>query len=303
MIKTSLIHWVYSHKESAKKSFSRVLENPLSFLFTALLIAIAFAIPMSIYILFSSIEQLTDNWDSDRQITLFLTQEVSFDEAKKLADSIANQTGVESIKTVNNEDVLEEFKRETNFNLYPESIGGNPLPHIIEIAPSIEADIYDLTEKLKLFTEVQHVQFDLLWFQRLQAFSKVILRIQWIVSVLLFFTVALIIVNVIRWEISSRQSEIEIIKLIGASDAYVRRPFMYFGALLGLVGSALAVVMVTLSCWLINLTLSDLTNLFDSDYRISSLPFLLAIVIILLGGLVGIVAASMAASQRIRMIN
>ncbi|MEM8844589.1 MAG: ABC transporter permease [Pseudomonadota bacterium] len=300
---SKLTLWINSHKESASTSLAKAIENPVSFLFTTLLIAIAFAIPMSIYILFSSVEQLTSQWDSDRQITLFLKEDVSFKDAKMIADNISQQNEIDNIKIIDRDEVLEKFKQESNFNLFPDTVGGNPLPHIIVIAPKLETDIQALTNTLKTLSEVQHVQFDLIWFERLRAFAKVILRIQWIVSGLLIFTVALIIINVIRWEISSRQSEIEIIKLIGASDAYARRPFMYFGGLLGLTGSGLAVIIVTASAWLINLALMDLTNLFDSDYKISSLPFLLALTIIILGGLIGIVAASLAANQRIKLIN
>ncbi len=128
-------------------------------------------------------------------------------------------------------------------------------------------------------------------------------RIQWVTSVLLIFTIALIIVTVIRWEISSRQSEIEIIKLVGASDAYVRRPFIYYGGLLGLAGAAVAVLIVTVSALIINLALNDLTALFDSDYTISYLPGLLAIFVIFVGGMIGIMAATLAANQKIKAIN
>jgi cell division transport system permease protein len=299
----SLTHWFHSHKDSAKKSIYRASGNPLSFLFTTLLIAIAFSIPMGMYTLFSSVEKLTSQWDSDRMITLFLAEEITFEHAKKLAGNLSDDSELDSAEVVNKNDVLEQFKRETNFNLFPDSSSENPLPHIIVIKPSINADITSITQDFSSMDEVQHVQFDLLWFQRLQAFSRLILSIQWIASVLLIFTIALIIINVIRWEISSRQSEIEIIKLLGASDAYVRRPFLYFGGLLGMVGATLAVLIVTASIWIINMTLVDLTSLFNSDYHISHLPLMLAVLVIFIGGWVGILAATLAANQRIKMIN
>ena len=303
MSAASLAHWLQSHKDSAKKSIHRALKNPLSFLFTILLIAIAYSVPMGIYTLFSSIEKLTDQWDSDRNITLFLKEDISFNQAEKIAKDISGDADIERIEAINKEDVLKQFKQETNFNLFPDGENENPLPHIIIVGPSQGADVTAITQELSSINEVQHVQFDLLWFQRLQAFSLVIWRIQWVTSVLLIFTIALIIVTVIRWEISSRQSEIEIIKLVGASDAYVRRPFIYYGGLLGLAGAAVAVLIVTVSALIINLALNDLTALFDSDYTISYLPGLLAIFVIFVGGMIGIMAATLAANQKIKAIN
>ena len=303
MSTASVGHWLHSHKDSAKKSTRRALNSPLSFLFTILLIAIAFSVPIGIYTLFSSIERLTDQWDGDRNITLFLTQDTTFKRAEKISKDLSVDVDIENVEVINKDAVLNQFRQETNFNLFPAGSTENPLPHIIIISPPSGTDITTITQELGSISEVHHVQFDLLWFQRLQAFSIVILRIQWIATILLIFTVALIIINVIRWEISSRQSEIEIIKLIGASDAYVRRPFMYYGGLLGLTGAAVAVLIVTLCTLIINLALNDLTALFDSDYTISYLPGLLAVLVIVLGGMVGILAASLAANQKIKTIS
>ena len=304
MSTASVTHWVHSHQDSAKKSLLRAWQSPLSFIFTILLIALAYSVPMGIYILFSSVEKLTDQWDSDRHITLFLTEDITYNQAEKFAKNLSGHLDIDNVELLNRDDVLKQFKQETNFYLFPDSSSTeNPLPHLIIISPSLDSDIPTLTQELELISEVQHVQFDLLWFQRLQAFSLVILRIQWIASILLVLTVALIIVNVIRWEISSRQSEIEIIKLIGASDAYVRRPFMYFGGLLGLAGATLAVLIVTIGTLIVNLAMNDLTALFDSGYTISYLPGSLAVLLIVVGGVVGIMAAALAANQRIKIIS
>ena len=115
-----------------------------------------------------------------------------------------------------------------------------------------------LEKELKNLKQVQLVQFDLLWFQRLQAILDVITRIQWIVSIILLIAIALIIANVIRWEVAARHSEIEIIKMVGASDAYVRRPFLYSGFWLGLSGSIAALFIVSMSAWLIEQSTTQL---------------------------------------------
>ena len=185
-----------------------------------------------------------------------------------------------------------------------EHLPQNPIPHLIIANPestlSDFESLHALEIELRNLSQVQQVQFDLLWFQRLQAMLAVINRIQWIVSIVLLLAIGLIIANVIRWEVTSRYAEIEIIKLVGASDAYVRRPFLYSGFWLGIAGSVAALMIVSVCSWLIQQSTSKMSSLFGSDFQLSTLSIDLALLIMISASLLGVGAAWIAVTHKLK---
>ncbi|MDW3096042.1 MAG: permease-like cell division protein FtsX [Gammaproteobacteria bacterium] len=296
--------WLEHHIDSFRLSFTRVINSPVSFIFTVLMIAIALSIPMSLYVVFSSAQQLTDQWDNDKQITLFLKDKLSYSEAQKLADSIADKDMIAEAYAINKNTALDEFKLQMSLESITENLPENPLPHLIIANP--ESSLSDLQAlqslevELSNLKQVQEVQFDLIWFQRLQAILGAINRIQWIVSFVLLLAIALIIANVIRWEVTSRHAEIEIIKLVGASDTYVRRPFLYSGFWLGLIGSIVALIMVSICGLFIQQSTIKLSSLFGSDFQLTSLSMGLAGLIMLSASLLGVGAAWVAVTHKLK---
>ena len=303
-LNTQIILWLEHHIDSFKLSFARAIYNPVSFIFTVLMIAIALSIPMSLYVVFSSVQQLTNQWDNDKQITLFLKDSVSYSETQKIANTIAKKDVIANAYAINKKTALDEFKIQMSLDSIAENLPENPLPHLIIANP--ESSISDLQSlqslelELSNLKQVQQVQFDLIWFQRLQAILGVINRIQWIVSIVLLLAIGLIIANVIRWEVTSRHAEIEIIKLVGASDTYVRRPFLYSGFWLGLFGSVVALIIVTICSWLVQQSTTKLSALFGSDFQLTSLSIGLAGLIILCASLLGIGAAWVAVTHKLK---
>ena len=296
--------WVEHHVDSFKLSFYRAITSPVSFFFTASMIAIALSIPISLYVIFTSVQQLTNQWDSDKQITLFLADNVSYSQAQQLAESIANKKEIDNALAINKQAALDEFKQQMGLDSIAENLPQNPLPHLVIANPVSTLSNFEslqaLENELRNMKQVQQVQFDLLWFQRLQAMLEVINRIQWIVSIVLLLAIGLIIANVIRWEVTSRHAEIEIIKLVGASDAYVRRPFLYSGFWLGIAGSILALIIVSLCSWLIQQSTTKLSSLFGSDFQLASLSIDLASLIIITASLLGISAAWVAVTHKLK---
>lgn len=303
-LNASAILWLDHHIDSFKTSFKRNLSAPLAFVFTVLMIAIALAIPMSLYIIFSSVQQLTTHWDGDKQITIFLNDNVSASKADSLAKELVKNALISNAYVVNKAKALEDFQQQMGLDAISSNLPNNPLPHLIIVEPdSSLSDINSLETLENHLTSHQHVQlvqFDLLWFQRLQAILDVINRIQWIVSITLLLAISLIIVNVVRWEVTARHSEIEIIKLVGASDAYVRRPFLYSGLWLGLCGSMLALIIVSASAWLIQLSTTQLAALFGSDFRLASLSIDVSLFIVVCISVLGIVSSWIAVSHKLK---
>ncbi len=298
------ILWAEHHLESLTTSFNRYRSNPISYGFTVAMIAIALSIPMGIYIFFSSAQQLTQQWDGDKQITIFLNDDITLSQAQSLAKELKNTANVLDTRVLDKQQALTDFKQQMGLNSLSSDLPDNPLPHLIIIDPQLAlSDINSLKEleaELNNTPQVQLVQFDLIWFQRLQAILDMVKQIQWLVSIVLLLAIALIIANVIRWEVSARHSEIEIIKLVGASDAYVRRPFLYSGLWLGIGGSLLAILIVSISTWLVRLKTDQLALLFDSEFKLSSLSVSLCMLIVAFISIVGIAASWVAVTHKLK---
>lgn len=303
-LNAKLILWIEHHIESLSASFKRNLSNPLSFSFTAAMIAIALSIPMSMYILFSSAQQLTQQWDSDKQITLFLNDNITLKQAQSLAEEIQNNQLIVNSYVIEKQQALEDFKQQMGLDSLSVDLPDNPIPHLIVVEPDTSLsdinNLQTLEDQLKTIKQVQLVQFDLLWVQKLTTMLDLFNRIQWIVSLILLFAITLIIINVIRWEVSARHSEIEIIKLVGASDAYVRRPFLYSGLWLGFAGSVLAILIVTIGSWLIQPKTSQLALLFGSDFEVTTLSTNICLLIVLLLCFVGVVGSWIAVTHKLK---
>lgn len=301
--KAGISHWLHHHRDSLNKTTTRIVQRPVSFFSTVMLIAIAFAIPLALFTILHAIEDVTTYWEDDRQITLFLQQDIDLEGATQLARDLQQQFAIDDANAVDKHQVLADFSQQTQYTLMAKTWQHqNPLPHVIKVQPAEQANLEHLAGLFATHPDVDQVQFDWLWFQRLDAIAALIVRIQWIISSLLIITVVLIIVNVVRWEIADRTQEIEIIKLIGANDAFVQRPFLYFGAMLGFSGALLAIFMAQTSSLLINQALLKLSDLFGGDFALTGFSATSMLLLLAGGGLIGICAAAIAAQQKIHTI-
>ena len=300
----SFAYWVQHHVECAKKSLSRLLANPFSFAITILMISIAFTIPAAIYVLFNSAQTLANSWGNEKQITLFLRNDVSLENAKVLRDKLAKRIEIETVSVISRDDALQEFKQQSNLGAIADNLPSNPIPHIVIATPNKSitqlSALEKLRDELQTLAQVEIVQFDLVWIQRLQTMLEILFRVLWIITILLSAAVGLIIANVIRWEVASRHDELEIIRLVGGTDAYVRRPFLYSGFWLGLLGAGVAILIVKISGLVIGSSVQKLMAVYASDIQLASLPIGLVVLILVLGSLFGTGGAWIAVRQRLR---
>ena len=305
-LKVTVRYWLQHHLECAKKSLQRLLASPLSFIITTLMISIAFTIPAAIYVLFNSVDNLASLWGNDRQITLFLNTETSLAKARNLKTDLLKRTDISDVRVINREDALTEFKQETSLGSIVDNLPDNPIPHLIVVEPAENLSgltfLQHLQTELENIPAVDHVQFDLIWIQRVQAMLDVAFRVLWVITFLLLSAVGLIIANVIRWEVVSRHDEIEIIRLVGGTDAYVRRPFLYSGFWLGFFGAAIAVIVIILSGWIIGQAVNRLSTLVENGFQLEPLSLEGIVVLLLLGGIFGAGGAWFAVSQRLKSL-
>lgn len=298
--------WLQRHAQVALSSLGRLLRLPLSTLMTSAVIGIALALPIGLHVLLDNLQQVTGGWDSGATISLFLKQQVSDAQAEELAEKLRGHQRIESIQLVSKSSALEEFRRLSGFGEALDALNSNPLPALLVIQPksafSTPENAQSLVNELELLPQADIVQLDLQWVRRLQAITRIAQRGVLVLASLLGLAVLLIVGNTIRLEIQNRQAEIEITKLIGATNAFIRRPFLYTGFWYGLFGGILAWLMVVVSILLLRGPVSNLASLYQSAFDLSSLD--IGTVLLLWGGSagLGLIGSWLAVSRHLSVI-
>ena len=265
------------HRRVLGESLKRLLRRPLSSLMTWIVIGIALALPMGFYVALGNVQELSDHVDGQAQISLFLHQRVSAQNIHKLSTQLQSWPEIESLNVISKEEALAEFQALVGFSDVLSQLDSNPLPVVIEITPS---EGYDnagaakiLLAKLKKLPSVDIAQLDLQWVQRLNAILQLGQKLALGLILLLSLGVLLIIGNTIRLEIESRREEIIVIKLIGGTESFVRRPFLYTGMWYGLGGGMIASLTVAVGLTMLNKPVAKLAGLYQSDYQLLGLGF------------------------------
>jgi len=223
--------WLLRHLQVALSSLGRLARTPLPSLMTAAVIGIALALPTGLHLLLQNLQQLSGSWDGAATISLYLQREIREERAKELMGQLGMRPDISRVRLIGREQALQEFRQLSGFGAALDTLQENPLPAVLVIEPDALHRDPQAAENLRLelqqLPEVKLAQLDLQWVQRFQAISRIAGRLVLVIGSLLAAAVLLIVVNTIRLEIQNRQAEIEITKLVGATNAFIRRPFLY----------------------------------------------------------------------------
>lgn len=297
--------WQRHHRLSAADSLYRIAEAPLSSVLTWLVIGIALALPVGLNVLLENSQQLSANWDSPAQISLFLGDEIDAEAARDLRAELRDLDGVGEVTFVSREDALAEFSALSGFADVVASLDDNPLPNLLLVTPvagaaaeQIEALLAQLSER----PQVARAVLDSAWLARLNSLLVLGQRAVWSLGALLVLGAVLILGNTLRLAIESRREEIVIVKLMGGSNAFVRRPFLYTGLWYGIGGGAMAALLVALGLWVLEAPLGRLLNLYESAFTVQGLGFMGSLNLAMLGGVLGLAGAWLAVSRHLGAI-
>lgn len=256
-------------------SLGRLTRHPLSTSMTMAVIAIALTLPAGLYLALNNISGLSAGWDSSTKISLFLHANVSQDKAQKLRKRLQLHNEIDKVSMVSKKQGLEQFKQLSGFGDALKFLEDNPLPIVLVVQPIIDINRPDrinrLLKELQGNKLVELAQLDMQWVKRLYALLEIANRVIWAIGSLLGLAVLLIVGNTIRLDIQNRRSEIEVSKLIGASNAFIRRPFLYTGFWYGFSGGLLAWLLTTLSLYMLAEPVEKLALLYHSDFELSGL--------------------------------
>ena len=290
------------HYKNLVDALTRITEQPLGNLMTIVVIGIALALPAGLRVMVSNISTMSDSWDAAADFTIYLEMTVDETRANELARNIEQRTDVRRAILIDRAQALVEFQNYSGFGEALETLQVNPLPHALIISPTggSTSDVSELAMALEGMEETALVQLDTAWVKRLRSILELALRVVDIVTVLLGFGVIIVIGNTIRLEINNRQDEIEIIKLVGGSNGYVRRPFLYSGFWYGFGGGIVAILTIWGVLGLVNSPARALAELYDSSYRLIGLNFMETLMLLGTGGLLGWAGAAIATARHLR---
>jgi cell division transport system permease protein len=298
--------WLQRHAQVALSSLGRIVRNNLASLMTCSVIGIALALPVGLHVMLGNLQHLSGAWDSGASITLFLKKNVSDKQAASLAVKLRRDQRIENIDLISKQAALEEFRQLSGYSDALEAFDSNPLPAVLIIQPTTEFTSAEtaqlLVRELKLLPDAEIVQLDLQWVRRLQAITVIAQRALVVLTVLLGMAVLLIVGNTIRLEIQNRHAEIEITKLIGATNAFIRRPFLYTGFWYGLFGGIIAWLLITIAIILLSGPIANLASLYESNFTLASLDFTTIASLLIGSSLLGLAGALLAVGRHLSAI-
>ena len=257
------------HLQNALAALGQLSRQPVATALTIAVIGIALALPASLQVLVQSGQTFAGNWRDIRDFSVYLKPGAALDAARDLARSLKKHPGVAETKVIPADDALAEIGKDPAFGEVLKVLKTNPLPHTLVVRPTADASPGELAQikaELSARPDVDLVQLDTQWLARLAAILDVVRRAVWIATVLLVGAVIVIVGNTIRLDIQNRRQEIEVAKLLGATDAFVRRPFLYTGFWYGALGGLVALMLLGAGMLLLSGPLERLLGLYGAQF-------------------------------------
>lgn len=266
-------HILAQHLSLLRAATRRIFNPPLAGLLNIMVIGIALSLPAGMYVLLQNAQGLVQQLSGTPQISVFLSMDAKADDIEKLRKQLAQHPAVEHVEFVPRDQALQQLKQSTGL---ADVIGGlekNPLPDafVIHPKPGNAQTLDKLRTEIGTFPKVEQAQLDSVWAYKLEALLKFATLAVLILASLLSLALIAITFNTIRLQILTQRDEIEVSKLIGASNGFIRRPFLYFGAMQGLLGGIAAYLIITASLALLNRPLNTLSQLYASQFTLHSL--------------------------------
>ena len=294
------------HLRQLVAAVGRLASQPGSTLLTIGVIGIALSLPASLRVVVNNGRLLAGSWEHAQDFTVYLSMDLSADDAVALAQQINNRDDVDNVTFISRNDALEDFKRYSGFGDVMRALDSNPLPHALVVRPHTDfgelQSISRLAQELEDLEATQLVQLDTAWVDRFRAMLDISRRAVDLATALLALAVIVVIGNTIRLEINNRRREIEVTKLVGGSNAFIRRPFLYLGLWYGLGGGLLAWILISVGLRALSAPVAQLAGLYTSTFTLAGLPWLESLALVGGGGLLGWLGAGLAASRHLAAI-
>jgi len=292
------------HKLEAKRGLNEIISKPFTNFMTVLVIAIALALPAGLQILLENGKVLSTNWDGASRISLYLQIELSDSKIQSAITQVKKVAGVKSVKLINSGQALKEFSQYSGFGDVMGELDSNPLPATLIVQPksNLPSDTENLLIELKTIESIDVAQLDLDWVRKLHAILLLAEKLAAALGLALGVSVLLIVGNTIRLSVQNRKEEIEVVKLVGATNAFIRRPFLYTGFWYGLFAGVLCWILLGTSLLWLAEPIANLSGLYKSEFSLTGLNFIQSVQLISIGCSLGLMGSWLSVGRHIRQI-
>lgn len=294
------------HAQTLLGSLGRIVNQPFATLMTMGVVAVALALPLLLSLFLSNMSAATGNWNNAFDLSVYMNKKASAARVATVAKQLRQRGDVATVRVITADQALAEFRDDSGFGKALDALTDNPLPDTLIVTPTLPASTPQGTDALKqaiaAIADVQAVQLDTEWVKRLHAMLDILRRVVLLTAGLLGAGVVLIVGNTIRLDILNRRTEIEVMKLVGASDGFTRRPFLYSGVWYGLGGGLIALIVVALAAAILAKPVDTLAKLYGSQFRLRGLGFTTAVGVLALAVGLAWLGSWLAATRHIRGI-
>jgi len=290
--------WFDHHLYSLMSSLGRAIRKPGATLLTVGVMAVALSLPLGLGLILANLERFAGSVQQSREISVFLKQDTSLERARALAGELRERGDIANLEWVTPEEGLADFREHSALGDAIGQLDSNPLPHLYIVTP--KADEQALADALRALPEAETVQHDALWRERLDQWLRFGARLAWVLALLLGIGALLVVGNTVRLDIQSRKEEIGVLQLLGATDGFIRRPFLYLGAWYGLAAGLLALVLLTISHHYLSPPLTELAASYGSRFGLQGFNPVQAVLVVFGAGLVGWLGAGLVTGHYLR---
>lgn len=292
------------HQATAVDSLLRLINEPVGSVLTSLVIGIALALPLCVFLLLQNLQQLGAGLQSDSSISLYMDTALEAPQLEALVAELGERDDIDAVRLITPEEALAEFEQESGFSDVLEGLDDNPLPPVLLVTPKADTagEVTALRDFLAQQSGVTEAQLDLEWLQRLNAVVSFSLRLTYLLAALLGLGVLLVIGNTVRMSIENRRAEIVVVKLVGGTDAWVSRPFLYTGFWYGMGGGIVALALVGFSLMVLSGPVSRLISAYESDFDVIGLGISQGFLVLIVSAVLGLAGAWISVLRHLRAI-
>lgn len=278
--------------------------KPFATFLTVMVIAISLTLPSVCYMVYKNVNQAASQYYPSPQITVYLDKALDDDAAARVVGQLQAEQGVDKVNYLSRDEALGEFRNWSGFGGALDMLEENPLPAVAVVVPKIDFQgtqlLSTLRDRISQIHGIDEVRMDDSWFARLAALTGLVGRVSAMIGVLMIAAVFLVIGNSVRLSIFARRDTINVQKLLGATDGFILRPFLYGGALLGFSGAFLSLILSGILVMRLSSAVTEVAKVFGTQFELSGLSFDECLLLLLLCSMIGWIAAWLATVQHLR---
>lgn len=300
-----VMFWLHNAQQ-ALGSLGELVRYPFASLMTMAVLGLSLTLPATLYVVVKNTDSVGANWQQAAEISLFLRHDLSAQEVATFSKRLSLSAAIENVTWIDRDSGLAQFREASGFGDALNSLSENPLPDVLLVTPAEShrgpLAAQQLLASLQQEREVDEARLDLAWLEKFEALIQLLRDGFLALALLLCISAILIVGNTIRLNISSKRDEIMVMKLVGATDSYIQRPFMYTGVWYGIVGGVIAWLATAVLIWWLDGAVRELSQLYASQFSLQGLNFNEMMVLWLLAIGLGLIGSYLAVRKHVTAI-